>query len=762
MKELETALRSIPAASTCLVPDIRNQRFPLGFKWQEGADTDRQPLLAPVGRHGDAPERPAEGGPATNPPPEMWTKSGSDVGRAAAVSSDSQRRLPYVPPRSSEHFHRLKFYGALEKRERRTPQEPVWTRSGSSLTSAAGGSGAPVSPLGSGRGSPGSPFQSMSPRSRSFLPPDNVLPSYLYMVAGPPRNISNARRPRAPSEHGTTQSRTSTVLSLVNTMMGSTIMALPWGFFESGLIGGICIVMIACAFSFVTAAMVLRRGNRDLDFQHLVGRSLGSGCRRIAGIVNVLVMLGAAVAYHILMKDCLHVIGSSIIGWTDGSGGHHGHSNSSHTDGAGGKNFSDVHAPPYHTASGELILGHETASSSSFGASLSMPAQRFSSAYALWAANPQWAALMVLIVFPLTTLKKLTVLVRFNSLGIFFLAFNIFFMVYQGLESATSGPNGDGGWQAMVSGKVPSVPLSSGSAGGAAGQDGPWGNLWFKPATFGALAGMSMLAFFVHNAIHPIMRHSNPKTRLCDLSIAYMIVGSLYCIVGFAGALVLPRFAPLCFPEIKSPVCQNFLAMFDPNMVWAFMANTALFLQLFTVFPILMMIIRSEAFGLAGFRAYPGYAHVLVLNISLMVVTTSFAIWYPRVGEVLRFVGAGGGLIIMFLIPCLIDSIALCKREERARSESNAGVAVKAGSGGHPLGRFKVDAPQVPTAGGPSQTTERSLTRAEKARADRSKALMELKEGLWQRTSAKRCLRLIVNVCLVTMATGVLVLQFLE
>ena len=131
---------------------------------------DRPAVAAGPSREYETRPSAPRGGPATNPPPEMWTKSGSDVGRAAAVSSDSQRRLPYVPPRSSEHFHRLKFYGALEKRERRTPQEPVWTRSGSSLGSAAGGSGAPVSPLGSGRGSPGSPFQSMSPRSRSFLP----------------------------------------------------------------------------------------------------------------------------------------------------------------------------------------------------------------------------------------------------------------------------------------------------------------------------------------------------------------------------------------------------------------------------------------------------------------------------------------------------------------------------------------------------------------------------------------------------------------
>ena len=67
---------------------------------------------------------------------------------------------------------------------------------------------------------------------------------------------------------------------------------------------------------------------------------------------------------------------------------------------------------------------------------------------------------------------------------------------------------------------------------------------------------------------------------------------------------------------------------------------------------------------------------MLVLNISPMVVTLRLQFGI-LVSEVLRL-WALEGLIIMFLIPCLIDSIALCKREERARSESNAGVAVKA------------------------------------------------------------------------------------
>ena len=94
----------------------------------------------------------------------------------------------------------------------------------------------------------------------------------------------------------------------------------------------------------------------------------------------------------------------------------------------------------------------------------------------------------------------------------------------------------------------------------------------------------------------------------------------------------------------------------------------------------------------------------------------------------------------MFLIPCLIDSIALCKREERARSESNAGGRLRAGSGGHPLGRFKVDRPSSSHCWWSLADDREGLTRAEKAR--QVEGSYGAQGGLMQRTSV-RCLRLI-------------------
>lgn len=40
------------------------------------------------------------------------------------------------------------------------------------------------------------------------------------------------------AEGGGTQSDAATVLSMANTMMGSTLLALPWGFYQSGIVLG--------------------------------------------------------------------------------------------------------------------------------------------------------------------------------------------------------------------------------------------------------------------------------------------------------------------------------------------------------------------------------------------------------------------------------------------------------------------------------------------------------------------------------------------
>jgi len=52
---------------------------------------------------------------------------------------------------------------------------------------------------------------------------------------------------------------------------------------------------------------------------------------------------------------------------------------------------------------------------------------------------------------------------------------------------------------------------------------------------------------------------------------------------------------------------------------------------------------------------------VLILNVVLLTCSTLFAVFYPNIGTVLRFVGAICGFLYLFLIPVAIHIFALRK-----------------------------------------------------------------------------------------------------
>ena len=84
---------------------------------------------------------------------------------------------------------------------------------------------------------------------------------------------------------------------------------------------------------------------------------------------------------------------------------------------------------------------------------------------------------------------------------------------------------------------------------------------------------------------------------------------------------------------------------FDASQLFPFTANLSLLLQLCTVYPMLLLIVG---------KPYPGAWSVLGLNVCIMGLTLSFALFYPNVGDVLRYSGAFCGLMLMWLIPVLI------------------------------------------------------------------------------------------------------------
>jgi sodium-coupled neutral amino acid transporter 9 len=91
--------------------------------------------------------------------------------------------------------------------------------------------------------------------------------------------------------------------------------------------------------------------------------------------------------------------------------------------------------------------------------------------------------------------------------------------------------------------------------------------------------------------------------------------------------------------------------------IYAFCARFALVFQLMTVFPLLLLIIRTQVFGLLWRNTYPSVLHVSGLNAAVMAITFTMAALNLQVSSVLRFTGAIGGIALVFFVPVAIDVV---------------------------------------------------------------------------------------------------------
>ena len=107
---------------------------------------------------------------------------------------------------------------------------------------------------------------------------------------------------------------------------------------------------------------------------------------------------------------------------------------------------------------------------------------------------------------------------------------------------------------------------------------------------------------------------------------------------------------------------SNFLAMFPSDLrgpadVYAFTARSALLCQLFTVFPLLLLIIRTQVFSLLYGKEWPSSLRVYAINGAVCLVSLAFAATDQSLGDIMRFVGAIGGFAIVFAIPAAMDFV---------------------------------------------------------------------------------------------------------
>lgn len=176
------------------------------------------------------------------------------------------------------------------------------------------------------------------------------------------------------SEGGAVQSRVQTVASIVNTMMGTTILALPYGVAQCGIGAALAITGVLGAVSCFTCLVVVERGltaGRE-DFSGSVEAFLGARAKLVAWGFSVAIILGASIVYHILMAETLYALVATVL-----------------------------------SASGHAAGGWSRA----------------------YAALVPWA------IYPVCNLQNLSALVRFNSVGFLFLGYTVVFICFHGAHA---------------------------------------------------------------------------------------------------------------------------------------------------------------------------------------------------------------------------------------------------------------------------------------------------------------------------------------
>jgi len=83
-------------------------------------------------------------------------------------------------------------------------------------------------------------------------------------------------------------------------------------------------------------------------------------------------------------------------------------------------------------------------------------------------------------------------------------------------------------------------------------------------------------------------------------------------------------------------------------------ARVFLLLQLFTVFPLIMFILRSQTLLLVARNSVVGYKQIYTINSVVIIICLCFAIFMPSIGSIIRYSGALCGAVVVFLLPCLV------------------------------------------------------------------------------------------------------------
>uniref|UniRef100_A0A8C9TZA3 Neutral amino acid transporter 9 n=1 Tax=Scleropages formosus TaxID=113540 RepID=A0A8C9TZA3_SCLFO len=438
---------------------------------------------------------------------------------------------------------------------------------------------------------------------RLLVPPDHVIPApeeiYVYSPLGSAFKVhggdGSAKNPSIV-----------TIFAIWNTMMGTSILSIPWGIKQAGFTFGILILVSVGLLTLYCCYRVLKSpksipyvDTSDWEFPDVCKYYFGALGQWSSLIFSLVSLIGAMVIYWVLMSNFLFNTGKFVYNYAH---------NVSMADNEYGTNGTDR---------GESRRTHRTEVFDRW-----------------WSKTSTIPFYLIILLLPLLNFRSASFFARFTFLGTISVIYLIFLVT---LKAFQLGFHLEFHWFHSTEFFVPEFRLF-----------------------FPQLTGVLTLAFFIHNCIITLMKNNrDQKKNVRDLSLAYLLVGLTYL---YVGVLIYAAFPSP--PLSKDCIEPNFLDNFPSSDIWVFVARTCLFFQMTTVYPLLGYLVRVQVMGQMFGKPYPGFFHVLLLNVIIVAAGVLVARFYPNIGSIIRYSGATCGLALVFFLPSAVHMVSLRRAGE--------------------------------------------------------------------------------------------------
>ncbi|XP_030883240.1 sodium-coupled neutral amino acid transporter 9 [Leptonychotes weddellii] len=460
-----------------------------------------------------------------------------------------------------------------------------------------------------------------APADKALIAPDHVVPApeecFVYSPLG------SAYKLQSYTEGYGKNTSLVTIFMIWNTMMGTSILSIPWGIKQAGFTTGMCVIMLMgiltlyCCYRVVKSrAMISSVDTTTWEYPDVCRYYFGSFGQWSSLLFSLVSLTGAMIVYWVLMSNFLFNTGRFIFNFI-----HH----INDTDAVLSTNDSNPVICPSpgsgdHPDNGSMIFyANDTG------------LQQFEK---WWNKSKTVPFYLIGLLLPLLNFKSPSFFSKFNILGTVSVLYLIFLVTFKAIHL---GFHLEFHWLVQTEYFVPEIRFQ-----------------------FPQLTGVLTLAFFIHNCIITLLKNNkNQENNVRDLSIAYMLVTLTYLYIGI---LVFASFPSP--PLTKDCIEQNFLDNFPSSDILSFIARIFLLFQMMTVYPLLGYLARVQLLGHVFGDIYPSIFHVLILNLIIVGAGVIMACFYPNIGGIIRYSGAACGLAFVFIYPSLIYIISL-RQEDR-------------------------------------------------------------------------------------------------